>query len=444
MASSSLASTTSVTQATSSAAGGAAQGTYELAVKQLLWPVVVLSLGSPNFDLERTSVHQNEDAVVGGWLCHRSSSSKKKWHSARFYQLDSDALIAMHHSEVVAHIAYNKIISVAIFKLDEVGVGLGNGGGGGGGNAGGDAPTAAIMKPPPEVPPSPSRAKPRSNSKDSDAAPTTNTPRTTRSNSKDFPDAFGFRITYILHGGPVKIDLRPIDGCDFLLSTRWVAAIQLRAKICDPGLDADRAKALKAALWLQSLYRGSRARMVAQNLAQKRLRKTGISHRVRNLFSSAAPVEEASVSEESSSSENDDDEADPDFSAARGRPPANGGSEKSPLGRRFSFVKKTTVSKVEVEDELWENERWAAMAFRGQQMFRGWCVADDYFALPSFFLLVGSSFFLSFFLPSNNNNNNVRLGQNKKRSAAALLPTERANFSDRLGRGSWELVYTCL
>jgi len=334
------------------------------ALQAMLRPVVVLSMASRNFGLERCAVHAGEQAAVGGFLCRRSN--KRKWHSPHFYRLDAegDALCAMNKSEIECRVPYAKIIAVDVFKSDD-----------------------NVEQSPALSPASPSRAKPRSNSKE-----------------KMREDALYFlRVRHVHHGEVTNLDLRPIDASDLQQVLRWVAALQVRAKVYNPGLDADRAKALKAILWLQSLYRGSRARLVAQNLALKRQRP-GFGQQVRSLFSrqnlSTSPdapggtggggdALEVAVLSDSNESSSDDDET---AQVAPPVSPAQAGSGS--LGRRFSLAKRPSTAEP-VDDELWENERWATVAIRGQQMYRGW-------------------------------------------SSVALLPTERAGFSDRVGRGSWD------
>lgn len=180
-------------------------------------------------------------------------------------------------------------------------------------------------------------------------------------------------------GRNTRWELMPINSADHELLHRWTCALQFRTETYDPSLSRHVVRANKAVLWTQSQYRMWRAKVKVQ---RKRERKNALVNRVATFFGW---------------SNGDDDDEDEDEGFGMGEP-APGyvesvlevasnlwGTVGSWLGLGGAIVeedeeeddhslarleKRISVSvqtkddlpvllEGQVEDEVWENQRWA-------------------------------------------------------------------------------------
>lgn len=406
-------------------------------VRDMLWPVIVCKKGSRDFGLEqRTLVRVSDRPEVGGWLRRLKPKTggigQRQFGEAQYYVLDDvKGLCLLKNDEVKESIKFSKIVSVTA-HIDEF-------------------------------------AKPK---------------------------VFYFRVVSVSKGDQKVWDLSPADTSDRQLVLSWTCALQVRSNTYDVVLDLDYEKALKVALWCQSLYRGFRGRLRAERKRLKREASTkrdgtfGIQRMVSG-FLGASNVTKPLEDDDESSDDRDDDEVSlteavhsresspvkidrklpplkHEIPRSMSQMPSNSSFSKeniqtyttssgvvsyalssirrslmpsippvtSPAGQSSSqisdegqstatqeanetkkvkfpandknlMVVATTntgspnlskkLNRIQLEDEIWENERYNPMAVKNAQVYRGW-------------------------------------------SQAALLPGERGGFSDRLGTVSWDSI----
>lgn len=203
-------------------------------------------------------------------------------------------------------------------------------------------------------------------------------PRCHESKKEGKPDIWYLQV----YGKGVKWELMPIAKNDREIILRWTAALQFRSGTYDPSISGDAARARKAAVWAQSKYRAWKAKLRAQ---KRRERRRALLNRVASAIGVSAWEVDSSDDEEEGLLSSYSSQMYETSSSLINNAWSTVGSwlglggaataaiaeeeeEKEPQDendkpRRIStFVQYSNdlppLQPGEVEDELWENQRW--------------------------------------------------------------------------------------